>query len=259
MPPRRDYSAEKRALLEQAATAAVPKAMPLPPMSTKPTMPGASQEDVDEKAWPDSDVGFVHQGDGQMYMTAERGYSPQHKLPDSVTNDDGTFTRGEESAPYSTRPKVEGKQLALGKAGSFQPSDPALHIMRQQNPHLNDYRFDIRPNPRGYHQIQAVHVPTNSSAGSLSWKSKEMVEHDGQPERAGEVDMIEVKDQHRARGLSTAMWDYAHFHAGRDGAQVNHPMHSDNRSIEGNHWAHFVGGASMARTKGFNVQQYGAS
>ena len=259
MPPRRDYSAEKRALLEQAAAAAMPRlgARPEPPKPAANAYFAEHQEEIDSKAWSDPDVGFVHQGNGQMFMT--EGTQTHHKLPDSVSNDDGTFTRGEESAPYATRPKAEGKQLALGKAGSFQPSDPALHIMRQQNPHLNDYRFDIRPNARGYHQINAVHVPTNSSAGSLSWKSKEMVEEAGEPERAGEVDMIEVKDQHRARGLSTAMWDYAHFHAGRDGAQVNHPMHSENRSIEGNHWAHFVGGASMARTKGFNVQQYGAS
>ena len=216
---------------------------------------------LDDGMWHD-DARFTDTPSGQMQMTVSGDQSTYHvgKGQTAVTHDDGRVTyhpAGEESEPYATRPQDDGsRQLPLGRKGAFQPTDPALHTLRMANPHLNDYSFAMHVNPRGYHNITAIHTPTNSQAGSFSWKSKGMVTMEGNPHRAGEVDMIEVKDQHRGMGLSTAMWDYAHFHAGRDGSKVDHPMHSDNRSIEGNHWAHFVGGASMARTKGFNVQRY---
>lgn len=216
-------------------------------------------------------VGFADTPSGQMTIR-DRSTPDVYAVGRGTVakeNDDGTIgyhPAGEETEPYRTRPVIPGKQLALGKSGAFRPTDPATHAIRLQNPHLNDYEFHVFPNTHGYHTVQAYHVETTptpdgpartrSSAGSFSWKSARLAERSGTPERAGEVSMIDVKDQHRGRGLATAMWDYAHFHAGRDDAAVNHPMHSDDRSIEGNHWAHFVGGASMARTRGFGIQRY---
>lgn len=243
------YSAEKRALLEKAAAAAVPN-----------RYFAENQDEIDAKAHH-PDVGFVHQPNGQMYMTD--GTPLEHKLPQiaTVEHGDGTTSShewAEDTQPYATRPAPQGKQLALGKSGAFRPTDPALHNIRQQNPHLNDYTFQVQgTQPHQIHTVTAIHTPTGSHAGALSWKGKDYAERHYPGEgRAGEVEMVEVKDQHRGRGLSSAMWDYAHHQASRDGSEIVHPMHSDNRSVEGNHWAHFVGGASMARTKGFNVKSY---
>lgn len=166
--------------------------------------------------------------------------------------------KGVESEPYDKRPEAQGKQLALGKSGAFAPTDPALHALRQTNPHLNDYEMRLHVDPHGFHAVDAVHRPTGSTAGRLDWRGDQHAKRAGEAHKAGEINMIDVKDQHRGRGLATAMWDYAHFHATRQGSQINGPVHSETRSIEGNHWAHFVGGASMARTGGFGVQKYGA-
>lgn len=216
------------------------------------------QDEIDERAHPDPAARFVHQPNGQMYMT--EGTPLEHKLPDTTVVDHGdgtssTHLAGVETQPYLTRPQPQGKQLPLGKSGAFRPDDPALHAIRLQNPHLNDYHFSMYAAPHGYHNIEAYHNEMGH-AGTFSWRGGEHAKRAGEPHRAGEVEMIEVKDQHKGRGLGTAMWDYAHFHAGREGSTIDHPVHSDNRSIEGNHWAHFVGGASLARTKGFGVQRY---
>lgn len=241
--------------------------------STKPTLPsGLSQDEVDERAWAHApDTSFVHQPNGQMYISdgSRASMTMDPKFPER--NAHGHLA-GTESEPYLKRPVIPGKQLPLGRSGAFTPEDPAMHALRTANPHLNDYRFTIHPNPGGIHHITAVHTPTDTEAGNFQWKSEayaqdqgaerfgyeghddEIFEHGAK--HAGEVEMIQVKDQHGGRGLATAMWDYAHLHAGRDDAEVEHPKHSEIRSIEGNHWAHFVGGASMARTAGHGIQKY---
>lgn len=165
--------------------------------------------------------------------------------------------KGVESEPWETRPKPQGKQPPLGRAGAFQPTDAALHALRLSNPHLNDYEFRLNPQPAGYHAVDAIHAPSGSYAGRLDWRAAGHPDVRNNGATAGEVNMVEVKDQHRGRGLATAMWDFANFHATREGSRINAPVHSEVRSIEGNHWAHFVGGASMARTGGFGVQKYG--
>lgn len=222
----------------------------------------ARQDAQDERSFADN-VRFINTPTGQMEIkdastpdvyAVGRGTVAQE-------NDDGTIgyhPAGVESEPYLKRPVIPGKQLPLGKSGAFRPSDPALHAIRMQNPHLNDYSFQmLGTSPHQIHTVRAIHTPTGSDAGSFSWKGTDYAERYSPGEgRAGEVEMIDVKDQHRGRGLATAMWDYAHFHASREGSEIAHPVHSDNRSIEGNHWAHFVGGAAMARTKGFGVQHY---
>jgi hypothetical protein len=217
-------------------------------------------DDYDHDKYHHPDAYFLDTPTGQIQMGLDGWKHEYHVGPGqhAVEHEDGSVSyhpAGVETEPYATRPKDDGsKQKPL--PGMPKPTDPALETLRLANPHLNEYRFQLTANPRGYHTITAIHTPTGASAGSFTWKSKAMVERDGAPERAGEVDMIEVKDQHRGRGISTAMWDYAHFHASRDNSVVDHPMHSDNRSIEGNHWAHFVGGAAMPRRKGFGVQRY---
>lgn len=217
-------------------------------------------EDQDDSMYGDN-VRWHDQPNGQMVMS--EGTQLEYHLPKTTTVDHGdghssTHLWAEDTQPYAARPVPQGKQLPLGKSGAFQPTDPALHTLRAANPHLNEYDFRIQgTHPNQIHTVTAIHTPTGQSAGSLSWKGKGYAEtvHPGEG-REGEVEMVNVYDQHRGRGLSSAMWDYAHFHASRDGSEIAHPVHSDNRSVEGNHWAHFVGGASMARTKGFNVKEY---
>jgi hypothetical protein len=207
------------------------------------------QNEVDDRAFGHAAT-FVDTPGGQMQMHAGGDVMPRAV----ERNMDGQPV-GVESEPYMTRPTPQGKQLPLGRAGAFEPRDSALHALRLSNPHLNDYRFRLNANPEGYHAVDAIHVPSGSHAGRLDWISKNYAERTGGT--PGEVNMIDVKDQHRGRGLATAMWDFAHLHATRQDSTMNGPVHSEIRSIEGNHWAHFVGGATMPRTGGFGVQRYG--
>lgn len=231
-------------------------------MTARPTIDpklGLSQEQVDDRAFhPDArfvrDVG----PGGQMAMSVEGAHNKVgSEWPIFPERTIEGHLAGVETQPWMRRAEPRGKQLPLGKSGAFQPTDPAMHTLRQANPHLNDYSFRMHANPGGYHHIQAIHTPTGTEAGGFTWKSKDYVEKKEQrPEAAGEVEMVSVKDQHAGRGLATAMWDYATFHGSREGSSVDVPKHSEIRSIEGNHWAHFVGGATMARTAGFGVQRY---
>lgn len=253
------YSAEKRALLEKAAAAAALHGGVTGASVDRGGKPTPeNQEEIDARA-SHPDAWFMDNNPrGQMEMRVNGDDQPFH-LPKTLTNEDGIHEYADETEPYATRPAPQGKQLALGKSGAFRPTDPALHNIRQQNPHLNDYTFHMTGSygTGQIHTVTAIHTPSGSQAGALSWKGKEYAERHYPGEgRAGEVEMVEVKDQHRGRGLSSAMWDYAHHQASREGSEIAHPVHSDNRSVEGNHWAHFVGGASMARTKGFNVKSY---
>lgn len=57
---------------------------------------------------------------------------------------------------------------------------------------------------------------------------------------SGEIENIDVKPEHRRRGVATGMWNHAHSNAREAG--VARPVHAVMRSNAGDAWAKAVGG-----------------
>lgn len=162
-----------------------------------------------------------------------------------------------DTEPYGRRPASQGTQLPLGTEGAFKPNDPVQHFVRLKHPHLaEDYTFHKSGDDHGGHAIHVQHHDAGE-VGYLLWSGKHAVSGEAPGEEGyapGEIQGVSVHPQHRGKGLSTALWDYAKAHTALYGSQE--PVHSKDRSTAGNHWAHFVGGASMARTEGHDVAEH---
>lgn len=162
----------------------------------------------------------------------------------------------EDTEPWRRRPAEQGHQLPLGSEGAFQPDDVALHYTRLKHPHLaSDYHLEHSGDDRSGHEVTAYHGGT--SVGFLRWNGTKKIEPGGFHEHGlepGEIQGVSVHPDHRGKELSTAMWDYARVKVATHGIQQ--PVHSADRSVAGNHWAHFVGGASLARTEGHHTDEY---
>lgn len=175
-----------------------------------------------------------------------------------------------DTEPYLRRQEGEGVQLALGTEGAFKPTDSLQHFVRLKHPHLaQNYEFIKTGDDHSGHAIEVIHregAPVHTlppsfrpeqSVGYLRWNGTREVKPGGFHESGlapGEIEGVSVHPAHRGMGLSTAMWDYAHAHNALHGSQA--PVHSADRSTAGNHWAHFVGGAAMARTEGHGQPEY---
>lgn len=162
----------------------------------------------------------------------------------------------EDTAPWRRRPAQQGEQLALthahpdaSKEPAFRPTDIAQHVVRLKHPHLgNDYQLVRLGDDHDAHEVVAYHG--ENRVGYLRWQgTKATDEH--QP---GEIQGVSVHPDHRGKELSTAMWDYAHVEVALN--KIQPPVHSSDRSTAGNHWAHFVGGASYARHEGHHADEY---
>lgn len=182
-----------------------------------------------------------------------------------------------DTEPYERRPAAQGTQLPLGTTGAFQPHDPIQHFVRLKHPHLaEDYHFEHTGDDYGGHQIDVFHhgvykgsggpmtgkgragVATDRAVGFLRWNGSHergnIDDHDGEAAIPGEIQGVSVHPDHRGKGISTALWDYAQAKVALHGVQE--PIHSKTRSTAGNHWAHFVGGKAMARQEGHDEAEY---
>lgn len=142
-----------------------------------------------------------------------------------------------------------------------EPKNPVLHAVREMHPHLADYEFTHKTAPPSKgeepeHEVRVWHTDEDGKrapVAQLKWATK----HGSGEYEPGEVTWVAVKKpatntevNHAGKGLATAMWDYAQGLVKHEGYQE--PAHSSVRSTQGNHWAHFVGGATLARTAGFD-------
>lgn len=85
----------------------------------------------------------------------------------------------------------------------------------------------------GHHQVVAKDS-AGAQVGKMVWKSGSRI--------PGEVDDIRVKDEHRRKGLATAMWNYA----SSSGIKPS-PKHSAQRTDEGDAWSKTIGGRRPRR------------
>lgn len=171
-----------------------------------------------------------------------------------------------DTEPYLRRPASQGDQLPLDTDGSMQPNDPVQHFVRLKHPHLaQDYSFEKSGGETFAHTVDVYHHPDGNRVGNnhsslnatpaqhvgfLRWTGK----HGTSDTAPGEIEGVAVHPEHQGKGLSTALWDYAQAHTALN--QTQGPVHSKDRSTAGNHWAHFVGGAAMARTEGHENATY---
>lgn len=171
-----------------------------------------------------------------------------------------------DTEPYLKRPASHGTQLPLGTTDAFQPHDPIQHFVRLKHPHLTeDYDFEHHGDDHGGHEVQVwhkgvdgQHLASDKKVGFLRWNGSHergnIDDHDGESAVPGEIQGVSVHPEHRGKGLSTALWDYAQAKTALHGTQE--PVHSKTRSTAGNHWAHFVGGKAMARQEGHDEAEY---
>lgn len=197
---------------------------------------------------------------------------------DSMTAGQLEFgTKGEhvDHAPYLRRPKSQGQTMPLPLSDdSMKPTDPALHYVHLNHPHLmGEYEFEKSGSDTTGHTLTVYHRGTNPTSGvaniehvgELRWNGSKPTVKDNTGAKAapGEIEFVGVQPhtetadgivKHAGKGIATAMWDYANAHAALHKAQA--PVHSSDRSTAGNHWAHFVGGATLPRTRGHDVAEY---
>ena len=78
--------------------------------------------------------------------------------------------------------------------------------------------------------------------GQMSWH----------PE-SGEILSLEVKQEHRRKGVATSLYNFAHQTAAQQGIVA--PRHSSERTPEGDSWAHSVGDSVPPLEK--SIRHYG--
>lgn len=121
----------------------------------------------------------------------------------------------------------------------------------QINPHLSNYQFHFEqgePGYGGYGHTVTAYGPTGDPHGIMQWHAAH-----------GEITSVETHPSLQGRGLATALWHRAHaisqatrgtppmqgqgqlFDPGKANRIVP-PRHSKYRTVEGNRWAHKVGG-----------------
>jgi GNAT superfamily N-acetyltransferase len=107
--------------------------------------------------------------------------------------------------------------------------------------HLSGIQFGHSENELN-HQIWATNH-RGEEIGHLHW-SKEEREADDPEEYTGDpgvISMIEVHPDYRRKGIATAMFNQAQQYRPK-------PLHSDDRSYEGDQWARKVGGPTIYGT-----------
>ena len=96
----------------------------------------------------------------------------------------------------------------------------------------NQFKFVYEYDPlESAHTLQAVHQPTQQTAGFMSW---------GDGEEEGPLESIDVPTNFRRKGVATAMWNHAKSLAKTD-KSISYPIHSTFRTREGDEWAKSTG------------------
>lgn len=162
------------------------------------------------------------------------GNPHQHIHPESVEYGQHTQQRRHD-------PTQPTGQLPL--PGMPEPTDPALHHLRQQNPNLNELQFEAKTNP----QKVTVTDRSGNRVGkmALGYSRSDYESHEGHRE----VSMIGVAPNYAGKGVGEAMYDYARM----KGAKI---VHSDERSESGESFARRVGGPALKRTQGHGQDDY---
>lgn len=88
----------------------------------------------------------------------------------------------------------------------------------------------------GMHRVVAKDG-SGAEVGAMTWRTRSR--------KPGELDHIDVAKDHRRRGLATAMWTYA----SESGLKPT-PVHSAQRTDDGDAWAKAVGGPRPRRLRG---------
>lgn len=229
----------------------------------------AEEHELTDRYWPDQSVHFTQGPNGRDTFDAGSLGWPQEK-PHVDTE------------PYMRRSygTSHTEPLFGNDEPAAKPTDMARHWLQLNHPHLgNDYEFHYAGGEEYGHSVTVYHrgvsqqgtshyknhwgdtVEAKPMVGKLEWAGEHGDEDGHEP---GEIKWVNVEPHtagangdivdHRGKGLATAMWDYARFHVATRG--ITAPVHSSNRSTAGNHWAHFVGGATLPRTEGHHTQEY---
>lgn len=104
--------------------------------------------------------------------------------------------------------------------------------------HLNQYQLRYQPLPKRSgpemrHSIHAVDKETGQGVGHMQWSGDEW---------NGRIWDVAVHEEHRRRGLGTAMYQKAKNIAENSNGRIVPPTHSDTRTPAGDAWAEKVGG-----------------
>ena len=92
------------------------------------------------------------------------------------------------------------------------------------------------------HRVQALHAQTNEVMGQMTWWGQDNPV-------PGEIDKIDVEERFRRQGVATQMLEEARRVSGVDG-NVPYPVHSTNRTPEGEAWAKSTGDKLPPRNPG---------
>lgn len=170
---------------------------------------------------------------GQMALFNDRSMRTVH--PESVEYGHTATERKHDPTQWN------GQQALRGMP---KPTDPALHRLRQQNPHLNDYQFHgAAEKPR---RISAYAGGKQVADIQLGFRRDPwMGEHAGHHE----VEEIAVAPNHAGKGLGEAVYDLARMR----GTKI---VHSTERSESGEAFARRVGGPQFQRKRGMGQDDY---
>jgi GNAT superfamily N-acetyltransferase len=106
--------------------------------------------------------------------------------------------------------------------------------------HSHEYSFTYAGDMQGFHTVNATHIATGDWVGNLDWggQSKHGMNYrDGDTSRIRDV---YVDEEHRQKGLATAMFNYAN-QLSQKHAAIPSPEHSPHRTDMGDNWAHSTG------------------
>lgn len=184
-------------------------------------------------------LGTEHEPHGQasLFLRAHSDQPPQHLQTvhaESVEYGHNTPERRHDPAQWNG-------QMAL--PGMPKPTDPHVHRLRQQNPHLNDLQFKVHNERR---------VTAHDAAGRRVGVLKLGYERDGDYQSHGghrEVEEIGVAPNHAGKGVGEALYDLARL----KGTKI---VHSTERSESGESFARRVGGPRLERKRGQGQDDY---
>jgi len=105
---------------------------------------------------------------------------------------------------------------------------------------LNEYQFEVKHWP--HRGITALAKDGDRIVGQLHTHGSTGYDPDvGARTRAGEVGYLDVDPGHQRRGIATSLWQQAHDYAGKN--DLAKPVHSKDRTADGDAWAQKVGGS----------------
>jgi hypothetical protein len=115
---------------------------------------------------------------------------------------------------------------------------------------LSNYQFSFHPNVKQFgDNVHEVHVQDPAYKGPAMYGGVGYMEI--HPESGVIYDVV-VNEQHRRKGVATAMWDLAHSIHQAMPDKYPKPVHSAIRTDKGDAWAHAVGGDVPPRATNYD-------